>query len=92
MEPIALIVIIVVTAILGIFLTYYLTKLRFEARFRQSQEIERRRWEIEIDKARKSAIIQSRAVLGQISDYSESSRIRWQVCRATSSISPRVQV
>lgn len=64
MEPIALIVIIVVTAILGIFLTYYLTRLRFEASFRQWQEIERRRWEIEIDKARKAAIIQSRAVLG----------------------------
>ena len=64
MESIALIAIIVVIAILSIFLTYYLTKLRFETRFRQWQEIEKRRWETEIEKARKAAITQSRAVLG----------------------------
>ena len=64
MESIALIAIIVVIAILSIFLTYYLTKLRFETRFRQWQEIEKRRWETEIEKTRKTAITQSRAVLG----------------------------
>ena len=64
MEPIALIFLIVVIAILSMLLIYYLTKLRFEARFRQWQETERKQWEIDIDKARKSAIIQSRAVLG----------------------------
>jgi len=64
MEPIALIAIIVVIAIMGIFLAYYLTKLRFETRFRQWQETERQRWKTEIDKARKAAITQSRAVLG----------------------------
>ena len=64
MEPIALIAIIVVIAILGIFLTYYLTKLRFDTRFRQWQETEKQRWEIEIQKACRAAITQSRAVLG----------------------------
>ena len=64
MESIALIAIIVVIAILSIFLTYYLTKLRFETRFRQWQEIEKQRQETEIEKTRKAAITQSRAVLG----------------------------
>ena len=64
MEPIVLIIIIVVIAILGIFLVYYLARLRFETRFRQWQEIEKRKWEAEIEKARKVAITQSRAVLG----------------------------
>ncbi len=64
MEPVVLIAIIVVIAILGIFLAYYLAKLRFEVRFRQWQETERQRWETEIEKARKAAIAQSRAVLG----------------------------
>ena len=64
MNPIALIAIIVVIAILGIFIAYYFAKFRFEARFRQWQEIEKQRWEIEIQKACKAAITQSRAVLG----------------------------
>ena len=64
MEPIVLIAIIVVIAILGIFLAYYLAKLRFEIRFQRWQESEERRWQTEIEKARKEAIAQSRAVLG----------------------------
>ena len=64
MDIIALITIIVVIAILGIFLTYYFAKLRFEVRFRQWQETEKQRWETEIEKACKAAITQSRAVLG----------------------------
>lgn len=64
MEPVVLITIVVVIAILGIFLACYLTKLIFEARFRQWQEIEKQKWEFEIEKARKVAITQSRAVLG----------------------------
>ena len=51
MESIALIAIIVVIAILGIFLAYYFAKLRFEIRFRQWQEMERQKWEAEIEKA-----------------------------------------
>jgi len=64
MEPIVLIIIIVAIAILGIFLAYYLARLRFEMRFRQWQETEKQKWEAEIEKACKAAIAQSRAVLG----------------------------
>jgi predicted Holliday junction resolvase-like endonuclease len=64
MEVIALVVIIVVAAILGIFLTYYFSKLKFEGKFRQWQETEKLRWEEEREKAIKEAIAQSRAVLG----------------------------
>lgn len=64
MEIIFLIVIIVVVAILGIFLTYYFSKLKFEGKFRQWQETEKLRWEEEREKAVKEAIAQSRAVLG----------------------------
>lgn len=64
MELIVLIIIIVTTAILGIFLAYYLARLRFEMRFRQWQETEKQKWEAEIAKACKTAITQSRAVLG----------------------------
>jgi len=64
MEPTALITLIAVIAILAIFMVYYLAKLRFEARFRQWQEIEQQRWQAEIEKACKASIAQSRAVLG----------------------------
>ncbi len=64
MEVIALIVIIVVAAILGIFLTYYFSKLKFEEKFRQWQETEMLRWKEERERAVKEAIAQSRAVLG----------------------------
>ena len=64
MEVIALVVIIVVAAILGIFLTYYFSKLKFEGKFRQWQETEKLRWEEEKERTRKEAITQSRAVLG----------------------------
>ena len=64
MEVIALIVIIVVAAILGIFLTYYFSKLKFEGKFRQWQETEMLRWKEERERAVKEAIAQSRAVLG----------------------------
>lgn len=64
MEVAALIAIIVVAAILGFFLVYYATKLKFERKFRQWQEAERLRWEAERERVVKEAISQSRAVLG----------------------------
>ena len=64
MEVAALIAVIVVVAILFIFLMNYITRLKFERRFRQWQETETLRWEAEMEQARKSAITQSRAVLG----------------------------
>jgi len=64
MGTVVLIVIIIIAAILGIFLVYYFTKLKFEMKFRQWQETERLRWEEERQKTAREAIAQSRAVLG----------------------------
>ena len=64
MEVIALIAIIVVAAILGIFLTYHFTELKLERKFRQWQETEMLRWKEEKERATREAITQSRAVLG----------------------------
>lgn len=64
MEVVALIVIIVVAAILGFFLVYYTTRLKFERKFRQWQEVEQQQWEEEREKAIRGAVTQSRAVLG----------------------------
>ena len=64
METILLVVIVLVVAILSIFLTYYLARLKFEERFRQWREIEVQKWEEETVKATREAVIQSRAVLG----------------------------
>jgi predicted Holliday junction resolvase-like endonuclease len=64
MEVAALITIIVVFAILGFFLVYYATRLKFERKFRQWQEAEQLRWEAERERAVSEAISQSRAVLG----------------------------
>ena len=64
MGTVVLIAIIIIVAILGIFLVYYFTKLKFEMKFRQWQETERLRWEEERERAIREAIAQSRAVLG----------------------------
>ena len=64
METIALIVIIIITAVLFIFMVYYFTQLKFERKFREWQETEEMRWNEEKAKASKEAIAQSRAVLG----------------------------
>ena len=64
MEIAALIAIIVVAAILGFFIVYYSTRLKFERKFRQWQDLELMKWQEEMEKAVKEAITQSRAVLG----------------------------
>ncbi|TET26717.1 MAG: Holliday junction resolvase [Dehalococcoidia bacterium] len=64
MDTTALIIIILVVAIISVFLAYYLTRLKFEMRFRKWQEDERQKWEVAMEQARKGAIAQSRAVLG----------------------------
>ena len=65
MEVIVLsLIIIIAVAILSIFLTRYLTRLKFERKFWQWQESEKLRWTQEKEKAIKEAINQSRAVLG----------------------------
>ena len=64
MDVIALVVVIMVVAILFAFVAYYLAQLKFERKFRLWQEIETRRWQEAIEKAKQTAIAQSRAVLG----------------------------
>ena len=60
----AIIAIVIIVAILFIFFMNYITRLKFERRFREWQDTETLRWEVEIEQARKSAVNQSRAVLG----------------------------
>jgi predicted Holliday junction resolvase-like endonuclease len=60
----AIIAIVIVVAILFVFLMNYITRLKYEKRFRDWQEMETLRWEAEMEQARKSAVTQSRAVLG----------------------------
>ncbi len=64
MEIAALIAIVVIAAILGFFLVYYSTRLKFERKFREWQETEVLRWQEEKEKARRESVMQSRAVLG----------------------------
>ena len=64
METTILIATTVVIAILGIFIAYYLTKLKYENQFRRWIEIEQEKWEGEKERIRGEAIAQSRAVLG----------------------------
>jgi predicted Holliday junction resolvase-like endonuclease len=64
METAAIIAITVVIAVLVIILSYYITRLRFEKRFREWRDVETLKWQSEMEQARKSAVMQSRAVLG----------------------------
>ncbi len=64
MEIVALIAIIIVAAILGFFLVYYTTRLKFERKFGQWREAQKLQWEEEREKAIRGAVTQSRAVLG----------------------------
>ena len=57
MEPIVLIIIIVVIAILGTFLTYYLAKLRCEMRFQQWQEAEKQNGEPRLRKPARQQLL-----------------------------------
>lgn len=56
--------VVVLVALLGIIVVYYVTKFKYERSFRQWQETERQKWEEEKSKVRKEAITQSRSVLG----------------------------
>ncbi len=64
MEVAAIIAIAVVVAVLIIILINYITRLKFERRFREWRDEEILKWQTEIEQARKSAVVQSRAVLG----------------------------
>ena len=64
METAAIIAIIAAAAILIILLMNYINRLRFEKRFRDWKELEVQRWQVAVEEARKTAVSQSRAVLG----------------------------
>jgi predicted Holliday junction resolvase-like endonuclease len=65
MEVIVLVIaVITVAAILGVLLTYFTTRFRYENKFRQWQEEMWLRWEEEREKAVRGAVTQSRSVLG----------------------------
>jgi len=58
------VVIFIVFIVLSIALSNYITRLKFERRFREWRDEEILKWQTEIEQARKSAVTQSRAVLG----------------------------
>jgi predicted Holliday junction resolvase-like endonuclease len=64
METAAIIAAAVVIAILIVILSSHITRLRYEKRFRDWQETELLRWQTELEHGKKSAVVQSRAVLG----------------------------
>ena len=64
MEIAAIIAVAVVVVILTIVLSNYINRLKFERRFREWRDEEILKWQTEIEQARKSAVMQSRAVLG----------------------------
>jgi len=64
MEVAAIIAVVVVVAILVIILINYITRLKFERKFREWRDGEILKWQAEMEQARKSAVVQSRAVLG----------------------------
>jgi predicted Holliday junction resolvase-like endonuclease len=64
MEIAAVIAIAVIIAALVIVFSIHITRLKFEKRFREWQDTEIRHWQTELEQGRKSAVVQSRAVLG----------------------------
>jgi predicted Holliday junction resolvase-like endonuclease len=64
METAAIVAVVVVVAALIIVLSHYITRLKFEKRFREWHDVETQKWQSEMEQARKTAITQSRAVLG----------------------------
>jgi predicted Holliday junction resolvase-like endonuclease len=64
METAAIVAVVVVVAALIIVLSHYIIRLKFEKRFREWRDVETLRWQSEMEQARKSAVTQSRAVLG----------------------------
>ncbi len=68
METAAIIAVVIIAAILiiivGIALSSYINRLKYERKFRDWRDEEILKWQAEIEQARKSAVAQSRAVLG----------------------------
>jgi predicted Holliday junction resolvase-like endonuclease len=64
MEIAAVIAISVAVVILAVILSNFLIRWQFEKRFNQWREAELEKWQNEMERARKEAVTQSRAVLG----------------------------
>lgn len=64
MEIVALVAVLIVAAVLAVLLAVYSARLKYEHRFRQWQEAETQRREMEKAQAVREAIQQSRVVLG----------------------------
>jgi predicted Holliday junction resolvase-like endonuclease len=64
MEIAAVIAVAVIIAALVIIFSSHITRLKYEKKFREWQDTELLRWQAELEQARKSAVVQSRAVLG----------------------------
>jgi predicted Holliday junction resolvase-like endonuclease len=64
MEIAAVIAISVAVVILAVIITNYVFRWQFEKRFREWRDAEVLKWQAEMEQARKTAITQSRAVLG----------------------------
>ena len=64
METAAVIAVSVVVIILAVLLSNYIIRLSFEKRFQEWQEEETLKWQSDMEQARKTAVTQSRAVLG----------------------------
>ncbi len=64
MEIVLSVLITAAVAILIICLLNYITRLRYERRFKEWRDAETLKWQAEMEQARKTAVSQSRAVLG----------------------------
>jgi len=64
METAAVIAIAAIFTVLVIIVSIFITRLVFEKRFRDWRDAELERWQAEMERTRRSAIMQSRAVLG----------------------------
>ncbi len=64
MEIVLSVLITAAVAILIILLLNYITRLRYEKRFKEWRDAELLKWQTEMEQARRAAVSQSRAVLG----------------------------
>jgi predicted Holliday junction resolvase-like endonuclease len=64
MEIVISVVITAAVAILIMLLLNYITRLRYERRFKEWRDAEILKWQAEMEQARRTAVSQSRAVLG----------------------------
>jgi len=64
MEIVLSVLITAAVAILIICLLNYITRLKYERRFKEWRDAETLKWQAEMEQARKTAVSQSRAVLG----------------------------